>query len=198
MSVDVVVCQTGMARHDPELREKIESVGGHLSTVECFDRCETCERVLLARHGGHHGPVRGRGGPDGGGRRARRPGGKVNLSALLPAGLGATGMAAGAFGAHVLADHVTPQRLETWETAARYHRVHAVVLLVVEVAGIPSPLPRRLLTLGVLLFSGSLYLLVLLDLPILGAVTPFGGLALIAGWMSLAWKLPSRAAAAGA
>ena len=49
MSVDVVVCQTGMARHDPELREKIESVGGHLSTVECFDRCETCERVLLAR-----------------------------------------------------------------------------------------------------------------------------------------------------
>lgn len=122
----------------------------------------------------------------------------MNLSALLPAGLGATGMAAGAFGAHVLAEHVTPQRLETWETAARYHLVHAVVLLVIEVAGIASPLPRRLLTLGVLLFSGSLYLLVLLDLPILGAVTPFGGLALIAGWMSLAWKLPSRAGAAGA
>jgi uncharacterized membrane protein YgdD (TMEM256/DUF423 family) len=119
----------------------------------------------------------------------------VNLSALLPAGLGATGVAAGAFGAHVLADHVTPERLGTWETAARYHLLHALVLLVIEVAGVTSPLPRRLLTLGVILFSGSLYLLVLLDLPILGAVTPLGGLALISGWLSLAWKLHPRGAA---
>ena len=105
---------------------------------------------------------------------------------LLPAGFGATAVAAGAFGAHALADHVTPERLETWRTAAHYHLVHAAVLLALELAPTPRVLPVRLFALGILLFSGSLYLLVLLDIPVLGAVTPFGGVAFIAGWLSLA------------
>lgn len=46
---EIVVCQTGMGRHDPQLRGKVEVAGGTLGTVECFDRCETCEKWLLCR-----------------------------------------------------------------------------------------------------------------------------------------------------
>ena len=99
----------------------------------------------------------------------------------LAAILGATAVAAGAFGAHALADD---PRLEIWKTAALYHLVHAVVL---------TRAPRVaswLFTAGILLFSGSLYALVLLEQPILGAVTPFGGILLIAGWLAM-WKTPT-------
>lgn len=98
--------------------------------------------------------------------------------------LGALGVLAGAFGAHALRDHVAPERLATWETAARYHLLTAVALLYVRT--LPSPWPARLLYAGACVFAGSLYLLVLLDLPVLGAVTPVGGLLMIAGWLSLA------------
>lgn len=47
--LDVVVCQTGLGRHDHLLPGKVEANGGRLATVECFDKCETCERFLLAR-----------------------------------------------------------------------------------------------------------------------------------------------------
>lgn len=100
--------------------------------------------------------------------------------------LGALGVAAGAFGAHALSGRVPPERLATWDTAARYHLVHAVLLLVLALSPVPRPLPSNLLTAGVTIFSGTLYALVLLDLPVLGAVTPIGGVLLIAGWLSLA------------
>ncbi len=89
--------------------------------------------------------------------------------------LAALGVGAGAFGAHALADN---PRLDVWKTAALYHLIHAVALLL---PGLPE-LTRRLHLGGVLLFSGSLYLLVLLDLPKLGMVTPLGGLCFIGGW----------------
>jgi hypothetical protein len=47
--IEVIVCRTGLSRHDPDLPARIRDAGGVLSTVECFDRCETCERALLAR-----------------------------------------------------------------------------------------------------------------------------------------------------
>jgi hypothetical protein len=47
--IEVVVCRTGMARHAPDLPERVPAAGAALSTVECFDRCETCERALIAR-----------------------------------------------------------------------------------------------------------------------------------------------------
>lgn len=100
--------------------------------------------------------------------------------------LGALGVAAGAFGAHGLQDRVAPERLETWNTGAHYHLVHAVVLLALASRPAPRPLPFNLIAAGVAIFSGSLYLLVLLDLPALGAVTPFGGIAFIAGWLAMA------------
>lgn len=93
--------------------------------------------------------------------------------------LGALAVAAGAFGAHALAGN---PRIETWKTAALYHLVHAVALATPHA----NPLARRLWFVGIILFSGSLYSLVLLDAPRLGIITPLGGIALITGWVCLA------------
>lgn len=106
----------------------------------------------------------------------------------LSAGLA---VAAGAFGAHALAEAVPPNRLDTFETAARYEMVHALALVLVGML-IDRRADRRfrwagwLFLAGTVLFSGSLYLLVLTDTPWLGAVTPFGGVAFIGGWLVLA------------
>jgi uncharacterized membrane protein YgdD (TMEM256/DUF423 family) len=101
-------------------------------------------------------------------------------------------VAAGAFGAHSLTGMVTPERLVVWETAARYQMYHALGLLVVAyLAGQKASGPARitgwLFVAGTLLFSGSLYLLTLSGVTWLGAITPLGGLAFIAGWLVLAW-----------
>lgn len=103
----------------------------------------------------------------------------------IAAGMGATGVAAGAFGAHLLKDLVTAERLSTWETGARYHLVHAVVLLVLALTPARTHRSFELLLAGSCVFAGSLYLLVMLDEPVLGAVTPIGGALLISGWVSL-------------
>ncbi|MCB0216148.1 MAG: DUF423 domain-containing protein [Caldilineae bacterium] len=112
---------------------------------------------------------------------------------LLIASLsGGLAVALGAFGAHALQDRVTAERLVTWETANRYHFYHTLALLAVAwaVTRLPeSGLPVSagwLMLVGTLIFSGSLYLLVLSGRGWLGAITPIGGLALIAGWLCLA------------
>ena len=101
-------------------------------------------------------------------------------------------VAAGAFGAHALVGLVTPERLAVWETAARYQMYHALGLMIVaylasQKAAGPARIGGWLFVIGTLLFSGSLYTLVLTDIRILGAVTPFGGVAFLVGWLSLAW-----------
>lgn len=112
---------------------------------------------------------------------------------LLIASLsGGLAVALGAFGAHALESRVTAERLVTWETANRYHFTHTLALLAVAwaVTRLPeSGLPVTagwLMLAGTLIFSGSLYLLVLSGRTWLGAITPIGGLALIAGWLCLA------------
>lgn len=100
--------------------------------------------------------------------------------------LGALAVMTGAFGAHGLEDKVTPERLETWRTAAHYHLVHAVALGLVAAHPETPKWAGILFTAGILVFAGSLYLLVLLDKGWLGAITPIGGLCLIAGWIALA------------
>ena len=108
--------------------------------------------------------------------------------------LAGVGVALGAFGTHALAPRVTPDRLATWDTAVRYHLIHAVALLALGLARsrwrVPS-LSRAggLLLAGTAVFAGSLYLLVLTDTPVLGAVTPVGGVLLLAGWATAAWGL---------
>ena len=101
---------------------------------------------------------------------------------------GALGVALGAFGAHGLKNVVSdPSLLDTWETGARYHMFHALALgLVAAHPGQPK-LAGGLFLAGLLLFSGSLYTLVLTEQRWLGAITPIGGVAFIAGWLVLAF-----------
>ena len=96
-------------------------------------------------------------------------------------------IAAGAFGAHGLRGRLTPDLLAVFETAARYQMYHALALLAVGLAAArwQAPVVRWagwLFVGGTVLFSGSLYLLALTQVRWLGAVTPLGGLMLLAGW----------------
>ncbi len=105
---------------------------------------------------------------------------------------GGLAVALGAFGAHALKTRLTPESLATFETGVRYQMYHALALLVVAVAvthvANVSLLNAAgwLFIAGTLLFSGSLYLLCFTQKRWLGAITPFGGLAFIAGWLLLA------------
>lgn len=96
-------------------------------------------------------------------------------------------VALGAFGAHALkgtleANHTT----EVWKTAVLYHFVHALALLVLAALPATSRAASALFVSGIVLFSGSLYLLALTNVKWLGAITPLGGLCFLAGWVSLA------------
>jgi len=101
--------------------------------------------------------------------------------------LGASGVAFGAGGAHALRSSILPEYLAIFETGVRYHLIHAVALLALALAGEQRPigLPAALFTLGVLLFSGSLYALALGAPSRVGIVTPFGGVALLLGWLAV-------------
>lgn len=108
---------------------------------------------------------------------------------LAGALLAATGIACGAFGAHALQGALGPVRLGWWQTAVQYQMWHAVAL----VALAALPLPRlgwaaALLALGTIIFAGTLYVMALTDLRWLGAITPLGGLLMIAGWLLIAWR----------
>ena len=105
----------------------------------------------------------------------------------LAAVLGFLSVAAGAFGTHALGDVVTPTRLNTFEVGARYQMYHALALLVVSVLPTTCRLAAAFWFWGSVIFSGSLYLLVLLNVPILGAVAPIGGLLQLLGWGWLFW-----------
>jgi uncharacterized membrane protein YgdD (TMEM256/DUF423 family) len=108
---------------------------------------------------------------------------------LAAAALGATGVMLGAFGAHALQARLNAAQLASWDTAVKYHLIHSVALLALALFAAQSQrsiqLPAGAFTLGVLLFSGSIYLLVLTGQRWLGPVTPIGGLCFIVGWISL-------------
>ena len=110
-------------------------------------------------------------------------------------GLGAASafvaVAAGAFGAHALRDALPPDRLEIFETGARYQMFHALALIAAGLLstrrrGRGAPAAGWLFLLGTVLFSGSLYVLALSGVRWWGAVTPLGGLSWLAGWLILA------------
>ncbi len=104
------------------------------------------------------------------------------------------GVGAGAFGAHVLESYFSqyPDLQETYDTAVQYQMLHGLGLFVV--AWVSLRYPGKLVSwagilflVGILLFSGSLYLLVFTRIGWLGAITPLGGLAFLAGWLCLAY-----------
>jgi uncharacterized membrane protein YgdD (TMEM256/DUF423 family) len=113
------------------------------------------------------------------------------LFVTLGAASGFVAVAAGAFGAHALRARLGPDLLAVFETAARYQMYHALALLAVAwvAARWPGPLAAWagwLFVGGTLLFSGSLYALALSGVRWLGAITPLGGAAFLAGWICLA------------
>ena len=103
----------------------------------------------------------------------------------------ALAVAAGAFGAHGLRARLSPDMLAVFETGARYQMYHALGLIAVAWAAARWPqtsfaLAGWCMVAGIVVFSGSLYLLSLTGQRWLGAITPLGGLAFMAGWVALA------------
>ncbi|GAA0517159.1 DUF423 domain-containing protein [Deinococcus depolymerans] len=96
--------------------------------------------------------------------------------------LAAAGVALGAFGAHALKAQLTPEALGTFETGVRYQMYAALALLVLGTQPTQTRAPWPLLA-GAVIFSGSLYLLTLTGVKILGAVTPIGGVLMIAAFV---------------
>ncbi len=118
---------------------------------------------------------------------------KAERSRINPAQLGALlaflGVALGAFGAHALGGVLTPERLETYQTAVRYQMFHALGLLAL--GALPTRTWRAApwLFAGSMIFSGSLYALVWSGVSILGAVAPIGGVLQLIGWAILCFRL---------
>lgn len=104
----------------------------------------------------------------------------------------ALAVAFGAFGAHIVEGLLTPERFDVYKTGVDYHFYHALGLLILGAIATNIPENRWLswsgycFTAGILIFSGSLYLLTLTDTGWLGAITPIGGVAFILGWIFLA------------
>jgi uncharacterized membrane protein YgdD (TMEM256/DUF423 family) len=102
----------------------------------------------------------------------------------------------GAFGAHALKNNLSPEMLAVYKTGIEYQFYHAMGLLIIGLLGfhLDSKWLRRsglLLTLGIILFSGSLYVLALTGIKVIGAITPIGGVSFVFGWIFLAvavWK----------
>ena len=104
----------------------------------------------------------------------------------------ALAVALGAFGAHALKARLAPEALDIWRTGVTYHAWHALALVAVGLLMLHAPgsgalrVAGWLFAAGIVLFGGSLYALALGAPRALGAVTPFGGLAFIAGWVAFA------------
>lgn len=108
----------------------------------------------------------------------------------VASGLGLIGVAAGAFGAHALRTRISPEMLAVFNTGVLYHLVHAASLAAVAVAWARWPSSTItaagwLFVAGILLFSGSLYLLAVTGVRPLGAITPIGGVCFLGGWLCL-------------
>ena len=106
-------------------------------------------------------------------------------------------VALGAFGAHGLHDVLEKNaRLATWETAVLYHLTHAVVMLLISTLRPLRTCAWWLMLAGIAIFSGTLYALALTNVKWLGAITPIGGVCLLAGWLALAFgKADGKSAA---
>lgn len=102
---------------------------------------------------------------------------------------GGLAVVAGAFGAHGLRARLDPSQLSAWNTAAQYQLIHSLVLLALGLfhsqTGRSVTLQASLFAVGILFFSGSIYLLTLTPMRWLGPITPLGGLLMIGGWGSL-------------
>jgi len=119
----------------------------------------------------------------------------ARIALLLAAVALFVAVAAGAFGAHTLGRQIGPERLAVWHTAVQYQAWHGLGLFGVGLLMRASPARRGLVVAawlfvaGIALFSGSLYLLAATGSSTFGVVTPFGGVAFLAGWATLGWTV---------
>ena len=100
----------------------------------------------------------------------------------------------GAFGAHSLKDKITAEYLTVFETGVKYHIYHALGMIIVGLCGLQFPsnslhISCILFFVGIILFSGSLYMLSITNIKWFGAITPIGGVSFILGWLLTAYKL---------
>ncbi|HET8705326.1 MAG TPA: DUF423 domain-containing protein [Pseudomonadales bacterium] len=115
----------------------------------------------------------------------------MKLFMQLAAFFGALAVIIGAFGAHGLKERIAPDLMAVYQTGVQYHFYHVAALLAVGILALQAP-PSSWLTAagwsfvaGILIFSGSLYLLAISGIRWLGAITPIGGVAFIVGWIAL-------------
>lgn len=122
----------------------------------------------------------------------------ARLALVAASLLMALAVALGAFGAHALKARIAPDMLAIWQTGVTYHAWHALALLALGPLLLHAPgsaalrIAAWLFVAGIVLFAGSLYLLALGAPRIVGAITPLGGVALIAGWIAVAvgaWRI---------
>ena len=114
-----------------------------------------------------------------------------NAQSLILAGavLAFLGVALGAFGAHALKTRIDTDLLAVYQTGVQYHLIHALGIIAIGILVQMSPLSKWLpiagwtMVAGVIVFSGSLYALSLTGIRVLGAITPLGGVALLAAWL---------------
>lgn len=113
----------------------------------------------------------------------------ANKLVALGAINGLVSVAAGAFGAHALRQRLEPRALEIFETAARYQMYHALGMILCGLLAVRGAATAGwVLQLGIVIFCGSLYALAITGVKTLGAITPLGGVAFLAGWALLAWS----------
>jgi uncharacterized membrane protein YgdD (TMEM256/DUF423 family) len=111
---------------------------------------------------------------------------------MLAAFFGFTGVALGAFGAHGLKNRLSAEYMAIFQTGVLYQLIHAlaifgVALLAMQIQGRLVTYAGIAFTLGIILFSGSLYLLTLTGISKIGIITPIGGLCFLLGWAILGW-----------
>ena len=112
----------------------------------------------------------------------------MNKFLFLGALNGLLSVALGAFGAHVLRGNVDDYSMSIWQTAVQYEMLHAVAMVAVGILAVKFPSSSLLnwsgwlFFIGVILFSGSLFVLSLTGISPLGMITPFGGVSFVAGW----------------
>ena len=115
---------------------------------------------------------------------------------IIGASLAGLAVLIGAFGAHGLKARVSSEDLGVFETAVRYHMYHSLGIILISILGITKDFPDDILLMpaylmiaGIIIFSGSLYILVLTNIRWLGAITPIGGSLLIFSWFLFAFNI---------
>ncbi len=117
-----------------------------------------------------------------------------SINWILIAGLfGFTGVAIGAFGAHILSDKLSEKMFEVYKTGVFYHLIHTVVITVIAFSSRKKfNLSASFFSVGIILFSFSLYLYSITGIIFFAMITPLGGISFLLGWIALMWKSISK------